>query len=106
MVDFIVSVDDPAQLAGISWMRERHNSTLPMDENVALIGEARSDAEYVSHLAMGIIKSFAEQKAEFDAREALRAAREDGDMTKLDALRAELAASKAAEASAVEARRR
>lgn len=79
MTDFVVSITDPDQLAGITWAKEQRNATLtpppvegeepsPPPENVFA-----TDGEYVQWVMDEASKSYAQQKRDSEWRDAYEA---------------------------------
>lgn len=77
-------------VAAITFAREQSNHDRAAEDQFT------TNDEYISFLVSGWAQSYVAQKVAADETEAIRAAKEDGDMTKLDALRAELASKSAA----------
>jgi len=74
MTDFIVTITDEEQLAGITWAREQHNGALPpsspsaplSDDDEVVVestdGVIQTDEEYVQWVMEKAAISYAEQK--------------------------------------------
>lgn len=84
MTDFTIKITDASQLAGITFARERYNAGLPK----AVLA---SDEDYVAFVVMQAASSYAKDRMNGKVDEAIVAA-EVGDLSKLDAVRAEYAA--------------
>jgi hypothetical protein len=80
MTDFVVTITDPSQLAGIAWARERHNAELttpppPEGEEPPAPPEGlcATDADYVRWVLYQAALSYAQQQRDEEWREAYEA---------------------------------
>lgn len=76
-MDFTITVNDPVLLAGIAWAREQN-------------GQLATDQEYIAWLMSQAFESYARDRKAAGVAAAIAEANE-GDLTKLDAIRTELA---------------
>lgn len=77
-MDFVITIDDPAHLAGISWAREQHNATLPQspEEGAPPVEPPlETDADYVQWVMAQAAASYADQQYIDEARAAAEAGR-------------------------------
>lgn len=100
MTDFIVTITAQSQLDGITYAREQYNAGLPSEAVGALNaglkddkykGSIATDQDYVTFVVMQAAASYARDRMKGKVDEAVVAA-DIGDLTKLDAVRAEYAA--------------
>lgn len=56
--DFIVTIADPSQLAGITYARTQYNATLPKDDKGNVVGALATDANYVFWVVRQAAASF------------------------------------------------
>lgn len=83
---FEITITDPAHLAGLTWAREQRNASLPIADQLA------TDQDYLQWLiGDNAAPDYAKQRAAAGVTEAIKAA-DEGDLTKLDAVRAEYVA--------------
>lgn len=83
MTDFVVTITDPDQLAGIRWARERHNAPLtppPLEEgeepppgSPPPEGLCETDADYVQWVMDQAAASYAQQKRDAEWQDAYEA---------------------------------
>jgi len=82
-MDFVITITDPAQLAGITWAREQRNAS--SEDQIA------TDQDYIGWVMTQAAASYARDRGNTVFAEA-KVAAEGGDMTKLDEVQAEYAA--------------
>lgn len=100
-MNFIITINDPAHLAGLTWAREQRNASLAKDEDGNTIGELVTDQDYLQWLiADNAAPDYAKQRAAAGVTDAIKAA-DEGDLTKLDAVRAEYEAKEGSPALAL-----
>lgn len=73
-MDFVVTITDPAALAGITWARENHNAPIQTGEDgEPVTPPLATDQDYVQWVMAEAAASYAQQKRDSEWRTAYEA---------------------------------